>query len=440
MQNRVEVGEAGVSLLSRLAEARSMTDDLLRMVAPEALYDRPIPERHRIVFYTGHLEAFDFNLFLGQLDGLRSCHPEFDRLFAYGIDPVGGGLPTDQASDWPALEDIQEYNARVRKDLDTRLESGLARPAPALADGVLVNIAIEHRLMHVETLAYMLHQLPFDHKARLATESAPAAAPIASRMVEIPAGMVTLGLSRTPDNFGWDNEFEAHQVATPAFRIDEYKVTNGQYLEFVRVGGYEEKSLWSDAAWEWTQSQGIRHPRFWRRHGDEWFYSGMFAEVPLPLDWPVYVSHAEGTAYARWKGKKLPTEAQFHRAAYGTSEGWEREYPWGNQFPEPSRGNFHFSRWDPAPVSAYPEGRSAFGVGDLVGNGWEWTSSVFTPFPGFEPFAFYPGYSANFFDGQHYVIKGGSARTAAPLLRRSFRNWFQAHYPYLYAGFRCVLD
>ena len=440
MQNRVEVGEAGLGLLERLAEARTMTDDLFRLVAPEALFDRPIPERHRIVFYVGHLEAFDFNLFLGQLDGLRSCHPEFDRLFAYGIDPVGDGLPTDQASDWPALEDIQEYGARVRKDLDARLESGSARHEPALADGALLNIAIEHRLMHVETLAYLLHQLPFDRKAKLATEPAPAAPPIAPRMIEIPTGETTLGLARAADNFGWDNEFEAHHVAVPAFRIDEYKVTNGQYLEFIRAGGYEEKSLWSDAGWEWTQSQGIRHPKFWTPQGEKWSYRGMFAEAPLPLDWPVYVSHAEATAYARWKGKKLPTEAQFHRAAYGTPEGCEREYPWGNQFPEESRGNFDLSRWDPAPVGAYPEGRSAFGVGGLVGNGWEWTSSVFAPFSGFRPFAFYPGYSANFFDGQHHVIKGGSARTAAPLLRRSFRNWFQAHYPYLYAGFRCVLD
>jgi len=440
MQNRVEAGQARVGLLDRLTEARAMTDDLFRMVAPEAFYDRPIPARHRIVFYLGHVEAFDFNLFLGQLDGVRSCHPEFDRLFAFGIDPVGGGLPTDQASDWPALEDIQEYGARVRKDLDTRLESGFARHDTALTDGGLVNIAIEHRLMHVETLAYLLHQLPFERKAKLATDPAPAAPPVAARMIEIPDGNATLGLARADGVFGWDNEFEAHQVAVPGFRIDEYKVTNGEYVEFLRAGGYEEKSLWSDAGWEWTQSQGVRHPMFWTPHGDEWLYRGMFDEVPLPADWPVYVSHAEATAYARSKGKKLPTEAQFHRAAYGTMEGWEREYPWGNQSPETSRGNFHFSRWDPAPVSAYPEGRSAFGVSDLVGNGWEWTSSLFKPFPGFKPFSFYPGYSANFFDGQHYVIKGGSARTPAPLLRRTFRNWFQAHYPYLYAGFRCVAD
>lgn len=166
----------------------------------------------------------------------------------------------------------------------------------------------------------------------------------------------------------------------------------------------------------------------------------MFAERPLPLEWPVYVSHAEATAYARWTGKKLPTEAQFHRAAYGTPDGGERAYPWGSQPHGSSCGNFDSQRWDPAPVTAYPAGSSAFGVAGLVGNGWEWTSTLFAPFPGFQPFAFYPGYSANFFDSKHYVMKGGSARTAASMLRRSFRNWFQPNYPYVYAGFRSVLD
>jgi len=166
----------------------------------------------------------------------------------------------------------------------------------------------------------------------------------------------------------------------------------------------------------------------------------MFEAVPLPLEWPVYASHAEAEAYARWRGKSLPTEAQFHRAAYATPEGPERPYPWGHEPPDPTRGNFDFKRWDPSPVGSHPRGDSAFGVSDLVGNGWEWTRSLFEPFPGFEAFPFYPGYSANFFDGKHYVMKGGSSRTAACMLRRSFRNWFQGYYPYVYASFRCVED
>ena len=164
----------------------------------------------------------------------------------------------------------------------------------------------------------------------------------------------------------------------------------------------------------------------------------MFEEIPLPLDWPVYVSHAEAAAYARFAGKALPTEAQFHRAAYGTPEGGERAYPWGDDPSFVDRGNFNFGQWDPAAVGSYPRGRSAFGVEDMLGNGWEWTSTHFEPFAGFESFPFYPGYSANFFDRKHYVMKGASPRTAACMLRRSFRNWFQPHYPFVYSSFRCV--
>jgi formylglycine-generating enzyme required for sulfatase activity len=168
----------------------------------------------------------------------------------------------------------------------------------------------------------------------------------------------------------------------------------------------------------------------------------MFAHVALPMNAPVYVSHAEAKAYARWAGKQLPTEAEWHRAAYGSEAGTESAsphlYPWGSSEPDSRFGNFDFAAWDPTPVNAFPEGNSAFDVGDLIGNGWEWTSTPFAPLPGFEPFPFYRGYSADFFDGKHFVMKGGSARTAACMLRRSFRNWFQSHYQYAYAGFRCV--
>jgi formylglycine-generating enzyme required for sulfatase activity len=129
---------------------------------------------------------------------------------------------------------------------------------------------------------------------------------------------------------------------------------------------------------------------------------------------------------------------QWHRMAYGTPESMENPYPWGHAAPDRRHGNFNFVYWDPTPVQAHPQGRSAFGVADLLGNGWEWTSTPFQPLPGFQPFEFYAGYSANFFDGKHYVMKGGSPRTAACMLRRSFRNWFQPHYPYAYAKFRCV--
>jgi ergothioneine biosynthesis protein EgtB len=244
--------------------------------------------------------------------------------------------------------------------------------------------------------------------------------------------------SKQNSAFGWDNEFDECKVFVPEFRIDSHKVTNRDFLHFLANGGYHERSLWSEEGWNWLQSSGTSHPAFWILNGSRIFLRTMFDEIPLPLDWPVYVSHAEAAAYARWGGKELPTEAEWHRAAYGTHDGQERSFPWGEELPNAAHGNFDFARWDPAPVNAYPAGASAFGVEGLLGNGWEWTQSTFAPFPGFEPFPFYPGYSANFFDNRHFVIKGASSRTAACMLRRSFRNWFQPHYPYVYAGFRCV--
>jgi iron(II)-dependent oxidoreductase len=224
----------------------------------------------------------------------------------------------------------------------------------------------------------------------------------------------------------------------PPFSIDQYEVTHREYLQFMNAGGYEDEALWREADWKWKTQHNVSNPVFWNRVDREWQYRTMFENVSLPLDWPVYVSHAEASAYARWAGKALPTEAQWHRAAYGTPEGTERPYPWGCEAPDRRFGNFDFESWDPTPVGAFRQGESAFGVVDLVGNGWEWTATVFAPFSGFQAFEFYPGYSANFFDGEHYVMKGGSARTAACMLRRSFRNWFQRHYQYVYAGFRCV--
>jgi gamma-glutamyl hercynylcysteine S-oxide synthase len=435
-------------LLVRVSDARLRSDELFRIVREDSLYERPIPERHRIVFYIGHLEAFDWNL-LGCALGLKSFAPDFDRLFAFGIDPVGGGLPGDQRADWPSLQAIGSYVSQVRANLDDRLTVDVIDANENFRDGfgaaTLLNVAIEHRLMHLETLAYMFHQLPLDRKIAPRDDRILPQPPLERRMCAIPAGEASLGLPRGGSEFGWDNEFELHTSHVPSFAIDPYKISNGQYLDFIRAGGYDMRDLWGDDAWEWKRANGICHPVFWQQAGRKqagtengWLYRAMFREIPLPLDWPVYVSHAEASAYARWAGKALPTEEQWHRAAYGTPEGVERRYPWGGAHPDPSLGNFDFHGWDPTPVNAFPGNVSAFGVEDMLGNGWEWTATVFAPFPGFEPFPFYRGYSANFFDGKHFVMKGGSARTAACMLRPTFRNWFQGQYQYVYAGFRCV--
>jgi len=430
-------------LHTRLLDARAQTDALFRVVRDEAIYDRPIPERHRVIFYLGHVEAFDWNLLAQRAFGLRTLQRTFDDLFAFGIDPVGGGLPSDGPSDWPKRDEVDAYNQRLRNEMDRAIASALERPEEGHPQLIaMLEVAIEHRLMHAETLAYMLHRLPTDRKVRGPVADKSARRPHKSRLVEIPGGRVTLGLKASGgDEFGWDNEFEAQTAEVDEFSIESGNVTNQDFLRFIQAGGYENRALWSAEAWGWKEKEGVEHPAFWKRAGNLWMYRAMFGEVCLPLDWPVYVSHAEATAYAKWLGRELPSEEQFHQAAYGTRDGrTERAYPWGDEAPGARHGNFDFQQWDPAPSGTYPEGASAFGVHDLVGNGWEWTRTEFAPFPGFVAMPFYPGYSANFFDGKHYVMKGGSPRTAACMLRRSFRNWFQPHYPYVYATFRCVED
>ena len=234
-------------IIEEVSAARRKTDELFAIVNSDALYDRPIAERHRIIFYIGHLEAFDWNLLHDRVLGLKSFDPELDRLFAFGIDPVGGGLPTDQPTQWPSVPAVREYVRKIRAALDEKLpearDSGSAgRDGFPLS--TLLDVAVEHRLMHAETLAYMLHQLPLDRKIRQAEAASSLAVPVNHGSVEIPGGEITLGLSRTSNSFGWDNEFSAHTVNVPAFGIDQYKVTNQQYLAFIDAGGYENRSLW----------------------------------------------------------------------------------------------------------------------------------------------------------------------------------------------------
>ena len=272
---------------SELREARRQTDELFEIVREDAFYERPIPERHRIIFYLGHLEAFDWNLVARHALDLPSFHSTFDRLFAFGIDPPAGQLPDDTPADWPAIEEVERYNRCVRETVD--------RALPNVPEEFL-HAAIEHRLMHAETLAYILHQLPFEQKWSGPAPALGGGCSPAGQMIEIPVGRVQLGCSAGA-GFAWDNEYEAHIVDVPAFAIGQYKITNGEYLEFVRAGGAP--------------------PFFWTEHEGAWFYRGMFAEIPLPLDAPVYVTKCQAEAYARACGLALPTEAQFQRAASG---------------------------------------------------------------------------------------------------------------------------
>ncbi len=407
-------------LVERYRRNRERTASLFALIADEAFYDRPIPLRHPFAFYEGHIPAFSY-LTLNER-GLREepVDPLLERLFERGIDP--GSLDEAQRherSDWPHRRAVAAFAAecdeRVARAL---LTARIDNPdVPRLVRAEAAYTILEHELMHQETLLYIVAQLdPSRKQFRAQRHEDYALEPPAMRNVA--RGIATLGANRDEIPFGWDNEFCRTEVEVAAFEIASYPVTNGQWLRFVADGGPVPEF--------WTERDGERRLRL------------TFEEIALPLSWPVYVTHRQAEAYARWAGMRLPTEAEYHRAAFATPAGGEQPFPWGSATPGQQHGNFGLARFDPEPVDAHPAGTSVWGVADLIGNGWEWTATPFEPLPGFAPMASYPQYSADFFDGRHHVMKGASPVTPVELIRRSFRNWFFDDYPYMYAKFRCV--
>lgn len=397
-------------LLAWFRKGRERTRRIFSIPRPEVYYERPIALRNPIVFYEGHIPAFAINTLIKLALGQPGIDEDYEILFARGIDPADEAGVADPAAAWPRPEDVSAYVRAAEALIERALTS-----AP-LDDDVRIEAALnilEHEPMHQETLLYMFHNLSYHQKATPPEWRSPSLTvngqPLTGRPVRIPAGVATLGADRAEIGFGWDNEFPRHQVGVAAFEIDRHNVTNGDYLRYMN-------------------ETGAPAPYFWTRREEAWFWRGMFELIPLPLSWPVYVTQEEATAYAHWRGARLPTEPEYHRAAFGT--------PSGKEVGAPTEGNFDFRNWDPVPVGSYPP--NAWGIHDLVGNGWEWTSTPFAGFEGFEPMRSYPSYSVDFFDGQHFVLKGASPATARELIRPSFRNWFRPNYPYLYATFRCV--
>jgi formylglycine-generating enzyme required for sulfatase activity len=409
------------ALVDRYRAGRAHSASLFASVAPAAYYEAPIPLRHPFVFYDGHLPGFAYLVLHERALHGAPIDPQLELLFERGIDPSTVDLAgKHRRNDWPDRAAVRAFGEACDDALiDDIAHATLDDPSnPMLVGAEALFTILEHEEMHQETLTYIIHRLPADAKRGKAIEVRDAQ-PVRRDPILIPAGRATLG-ARRGEGFGWDNEFGEHRVDVDAFAVDAYDVTNGDFLLFVKAGGAP--------------------PPFWFERDGAWFLRGVYADIPLPLSWPVYVSHDGADAFCAWSRTRLMTEAEYHRAAFGTPDASERRYPWGSAAPGPQHGNFNFRRFDPEPIGSSPAGASAWGVEDLIGNGWEWTSTPFAPFDGFVPMASYPQYSADFFDGRHYVMKGASPVTSSNLIRRSFRNWFFADYPYMYATFRRVYN
>jgi len=407
------------AMASRYRANRRRTAGLFATIAPDAYTDAPIPLRHPFVFYDGHLPAFAYITLVRDALHRPSLDAALETLFNRGIDPRDAALAAQhKRAVWPERAAVEAFGAACDAAvLDAYAHATLEDDDnPNLVRGQAAFNILEHEEMHHETLTYIIHRLE-RAKQRGPRTAHRDVAPPRRDPIAIPAGRATLGARRDVLPFGWDNEFEETVVDVAAFGIDPYDVTNGDYLAFVDAGGPV--------------------PPNWFRRDGAWWLRAVFDDLPLPASWPVYCTQEQADAFARWSGARLMTEPEYHRAAYGTPAGAERPQPWGDAEPDPARhGNFGWRRFDPEPVGSSPGGASAWGVEDLVGNGWEWTSTPFGPLPGFAPMASYPPYSTDFFDGAHLVMKGAAPVTAATLVRRSFRNWFYRDYQFMYATFR----
>jgi iron(II)-dependent oxidoreductase len=331
----------------------------------------------------------------------------------------------------------RSYVREVRdKVLDVLAHSSL-KGRPLLDRAFAFGMVAQHEQQHDETML-ATHQLRAGG-AVLAAPPPPSPASLPTAEVLVPGGPFTMGTSTEP--WALDNERPAHDVEVAPFFIDTAAVTNGAYLAFIDAGGYDEPAWWSAAGWAHRQEASVSAPRFWEREGDTWWRLrfGIREQVPLPE--PVmHVSFHEAQAYARWAGRRLPTEAEWEKAArWDPATGRSRRYPWGDEDPGPQHANLGQRHLRPAGAGAYPRGASPLGVHQLVGDVWEWTSSDFGGYPGFAAFP-YPEYSLVFFGSNYKVLRGGSFGSDAVAVRGTFRNWDYPIRRQIFAGFRCARD
>jgi iron(II)-dependent oxidoreductase len=293
---------------------------------------------------------------------------------------------------------------------------------PLLGDGFVYGMVAQHEHQHDETILATLQLMASAYPA--VAPPAPPGRPLPADEVLVPGGPFVMGTDVEP--FAYDNERPAHTVDLPPFFIDTVPVTNGRYLAFVDAGGYDEPRFWSEAGWAHRQEAGLVAPQFWSSEGaGSWSVRRYGRRLDLPLDEPVqHVSWYEADAYARFAGRRLPTEAEWEKAASGAS------------VQAANLGQRHFG---PAPVGAYPGGASRYGAEQMIGDVWEWTSSDFTAYPGFLTFP-YKEYSEVFYGSDYKVLRGGSWATSPIVARATFRNWDYPIRRQIFAGFRCARD
>ena len=436
-------GSQGPDLASRLAgellSARFQTLAIVEALSDEQLAEQVTPILSPIAWDLGHMAEFEELWLVRAVDAVSNNATPSGQLETI-YDAARTPRAERGALELPDRLELLRRLRLVRREARARLRIlDFDDPPPLLADGFVYRMLSQHEAQHQETIlqAVALMNEPFEPAHRVARPRAKL--PPDTRMVVVPSGPFPAGTETTPG--AYDNERPVHWVDLPAFWIDTAPVTNGEWLEFMEDGGYARRELWSEEGWAWMSDEGCEHPLGGRRAADGWLDVQFGHVEPLVLASPVqHVSWYEADAWARWAEKRLPTELEWEKAA-----AWDPElriariWPWGDAPPDPGVANLGASTYAPAPVGAYPRGRSFYGCHQMIGDVWEWTASEFLPYPGFEAFP-YPEYSEIHFGKGYRVLRGGSWATSPIVARNTFRNWDLPQRRQIFAGLRCARD
>ncbi|MDX1660594.1 MAG: ergothioneine biosynthesis protein EgtB [Gemmatimonadota bacterium] len=424
---------------ARLQAVRRRTHDLIDALEEDDLRRQVVSFLSPVMWDLGHVAEFEELWLVRALDAIEQEREPVGTLEEV-YDATRVSREERAEIEYPELDDLLHRLRRVRLEALARLRSTPPRGHPLLDDGFVWRMVAQHEAQHQETVLQAVARMDEVRYEPAYRETTPRPSlPPDTDEVLVPAGPYPLGAERNPA--AYDNERPAHWIELDAFWIDAAPVTNGDFLDFVEAGGYEREELWSEAGREWLADTAVGHPFGWRRTDEGWIEESFGRVEPLVPARPViHVSWFEADAYARWDGKRLPTEAEWEKAAAWDPElSVARPWPWGVDPPDPERANLDARTFAPAPVGAYPEGRSFYGCHQMVGDVWEWTSSAFLPYPGFEAFP-YPEYSEVHFGDDYRVLRGGSWATSALVARTTFRNWDWPKRRQIFAGFRCARD
>ncbi|MBK5287668.1 MAG: ergothioneine biosynthesis protein EgtB [Acidimicrobiia bacterium] len=425
-----------------LDAARARTLALVAALSDPQLTAQHSPLMSPIVWDVAHIAHFEELWLLRELGGAAPTDPRFDDVYDAFRHPRAERPDLDILDPEHAAAFAASVRARVLAAPQTAAIADFT--AALLADDFVYSMVVRHEHQHVETMLATIQLMATGHPADAG--DGPGRAAITGDLdgeVLVPAGPFVMGTDT--DVAAYDNERPAHAVDLPAFFIDRTPTTNGEYLRFIEAGGYEDPGLWSAAGWAWRRTADLRHPEFWHETDDGWSRTRFGRAEPVPPAEPVqHIGWYEADAYARWAGKRLPSEAEWEKAASwnpGRGIGEKRTWPWGTDGPEspPAALWGTTARWGPDAVGAYPDGASAGGVLDLIGGVWEWTASDFHPYPGFRSFP-YPEYSEVFFGSEYKVLRGGSWATSPQAISTTFRNWDHPIRRQIFSGVRCARD